>query len=242
MTEADVIGLPPTMKTTTNLRPFLTQLDSASRKRPSSTGLFFDWILLVLLIVSRVEFIVFVLFLEAVGVRKYCCTAVEIGWQFCASAFSASSGSTNPRLSGLVALGFAESRQSYFRGVALSREPPKLQQAQPLLAAWDQYRALPPSCDTRRWRAELGMRHADLLREAINSSDSQASVSTWMILLCGTWYGCMAVWPCGCVFDSGMSDAIGSKKTCKTFSTEFFDWIRQSQFSVEKSRVGKALF
>ena len=41
----------------------------------------FDWILLVLLlIVSRVDFIVFVLFLEAVGVREYCCTAVEIGW------------------------------------------------------------------------------------------------------------------------------------------------------------------
>ena len=42
--------------------PFLTQSDSASRKRPFSTGLFFDWILLVLLIVSRVDFIYFVLF------------------------------------------------------------------------------------------------------------------------------------------------------------------------------------
>ena len=59
------------------------QSDSASRKRPFSTGLFFDWILLVLLlIVSRVDFIVFVLFLEAVG---WCdrCTAGEIGWQLC---------------------------------------------------------------------------------------------------------------------------------------------------------------
>ena len=81
-------------------------------------------------------------------------------------AFSASNGSTNTRASELVALGLAESRQSYFRGVALSREPPNLQQAQPLLAAWDQYRALLPSCDTRCWRAELGMRHADLLRAA----------------------------------------------------------------------------
>ena len=63
------------------------QSDSAaSRKRPFSTGLFFDWILLVLLlIVSRVDFIVFVLFLEAVGVREYCCTAGGIGWQLCAS-------------------------------------------------------------------------------------------------------------------------------------------------------------
>ena len=68
---------------------FLTQSDSASRKRSFSPGLFFDWILLVLiLIVSRVDLIVFVLFLEAVGVREYCCTAVwqsKIGWQLCAS-------------------------------------------------------------------------------------------------------------------------------------------------------------
>ena len=38
-----------------------------------------------------------------------------------------------------------------------------------------------------------------------------------------------------------MGDAIGSKNTCKIFSTdpveknEFFDWFRQSEFSVEKS-------
>ena len=127
------------------------QSDSASRKRPFSTGLFFDWILLVLLlIVSRVDFIVFVLFLEAVGAREYCCTAVEIGWQLCASRFLRGNGSANPRPSELVALGLADSRQSYVRGVALSREPPKLQQPQPLLAAWDRDRALLlPSCDTR---------------------------------------------------------------------------------------------
>ena len=70
------------------IRPFLTQSDPASRKRPFSTGLLFDWILLVLLvIVRRVDFIVFVLFLEAVGVREYCCTAGDIGWQLCASCF-----------------------------------------------------------------------------------------------------------------------------------------------------------
>ena len=39
------------------------------------------------------------------------------------------SRATNLRPGGLVALGLAESRQSYVRGVALSREPPKLQQA-----------------------------------------------------------------------------------------------------------------
>ena len=53
------------------------QSDSASRKRPFSTGLFFDWILhVLLLIVSRADFIVYVLYLEAVGVREYCCTAL----------------------------------------------------------------------------------------------------------------------------------------------------------------------
>ena len=120
-------------------RPFLTQSDSASRKRPFSTRIFFDWILLVLLIVSQVDFIVFVLFLEAVGVREYCCcTAVwqsKIGWQLCqlylarSSRATRASRSTNLRPGELVALGLAESRQSYARGVALSREPPKLQQA-----------------------------------------------------------------------------------------------------------------
>ena len=122
-------------------------------------------------------------------------------------AFSASNGSANPRPSELVALGLAESRQSYARGVALSREPPKLQQPQPLLAAWDRDRALLPSCDTRCWRAELGMRHADLLREATAGIAKSASAPC-MILQCGTWYGCVAVWPCGCVFGGGRSDAI----------------------------------
>ena len=64
------------------------QSDSASRQRPFSTGHFFG------LDFSgpsyrqsscRVDFIVFVLFLEAVGVREYCRTAAEIGWQLCAS-------------------------------------------------------------------------------------------------------------------------------------------------------------
>ena len=71
------------------LKLLLTQSDSASRKRSFSTGPFPDWILLVLLlIVSPVDFIVFLFFLEAVDVREYCCTAVgqsNIGWQLCAS-------------------------------------------------------------------------------------------------------------------------------------------------------------
>ena len=72
------------------------------------------------------------------------------------------------------------------------------------------------------------MRHADLPREA---TAVIATSAPCMILQCGTWYGCVAVWPCGCVFGSGMNDAIGSKSTCKTFSTEFFDWRIQSKKS-----------
>ena len=144
-------------------------------------------------------------------------------------AFSASNGSTNPRTSELVALGLAKSCQSYVRGAALSQEPPKLRQAQPLLAAWDRDRALLPSCDTRCWRAELGMRHADLLREATSGIAKPASAPC-MILQCGTWYGGVPVCPCGCVF-GGMGDAIGSKNVCKTLSTEFFDWRVQSKKS-----------
>ena len=103
--------------------------DSASQKRPFSTGRSFDWNLLVLLIVSRVNFIVFVLFLEAVGVREYCFTAVEIGWQLCASRFLRDQRPDEPssqRFSGFglgrkppkatfVELHSAESRQSYSR-------------------------------------------------------------------------------------------------------------------------------
>ena len=104
------------------LRPFLTQSDSASGKRPFPTGLFFYWILLVFfLVASRVDFIVFVLFLEAVGVREYCCMAVE------------------NRLAALAAVlcEFFASNACFARdeppskrvgSVGLSRKPPKLQQ------------------------------------------------------------------------------------------------------------------
>ena len=122
--------------------------------------------------------------------------------------FSASNGSTNLCPSELVPLGFVESRQSYVRGVALSRQPPRLQQAQLLLAAWDRDRALLPSCNTRCWRAELGMRHADFLREA-TAGIAKPPSAPCMIPQCGTWYGCEAVWLCRCVFGVGMSDAIG---------------------------------
>ena len=98
-------------------RPLLIQSDSASRKRPFSTGLFFDWILLVLLlIVSRVDFIVFVLFLEAVGVREYCCMALENRLAAVLRAFFASNAC------------FTRDEPSSKRvgGVGPSRKPPKL--------------------------------------------------------------------------------------------------------------------
>ena len=83
------------------------------------TGFFWS----LLLIVSRVDFIAFLLFLEAVAVREYCCsTAVwqsKIGWHLCqlcsarSSRAARASRATNLRPSGLGALG-------------LCRKPPKL--------------------------------------------------------------------------------------------------------------------
>ena len=69
--------------------------------------------LALLLIVSIVDFIVFVLFLEAVGVKEYCCTAGEIGWQLYASRFL-----REQRLD--------EPSSQRVGGFGLSRKPPKL--------------------------------------------------------------------------------------------------------------------
>ena len=78
------------------------------------------------------------LFLEAVGVRHYCCMAVESRLDaLCSVRYPRAtrvSRATSRRPSGFVALGLAESRQICVRGVPPSREPPNLQQAQPLLA------------------------------------------------------------------------------------------------------------
>ena len=87
--------------------------------RQSKTALFhwafFTWILLVLLrVVSRVDFILFVVFLEAVGVREYhSCTAVEIGWQLCASRF-------------LRVQRLDEPSSQRVSGFGFSRKPPKV--------------------------------------------------------------------------------------------------------------------
>ena len=68
------------------------------------------------------------------GVLLYCCMAVENRLAALSAVLRAffaatrASRATNLRSSGLVALGSAESHQSYVRGIALSREPQKLQQ------------------------------------------------------------------------------------------------------------------
>ena len=100
-----------------------------------------------------------------------------------------------------------------------------------MLATWDRDRALLPSCDIRCWRAELGMRHADLLREAAAGIAKPASAPC-MILQCGTWYGCVAVWPFVCWWWDGRCDRF--KKHVQTFSTDVFDWriqFKKSSFS-----------
>ena len=61
------------------------------------------------------------------------------------------------------------------------------------------------------------MRHADLPREATAVIAKAASA---LLYDTAVWY---LVWVCGRVFCGGMSDEMGSKHRCKTFSTEFFD-------------------
>ena len=104
---------------------------SVSRKGPFPTELFVDWILVgVLLIVCRVDVL---LILEAVGAREYCCMAVENVLEalyFVRSPRATrSSCATSTRPRGWVALELTQSRQSYVRGTALSREQSQLQQA-----------------------------------------------------------------------------------------------------------------
>ena len=104
---------------TNKLKPSLTQSGSVSRTGSVPTGLIFDWILRgLLLIVSRADFMVFVLFLEAVGVREYCCKAVASRLEslYFVRAFSARNAC------------FARDELSSKRvgGDGLSRNPPKL--------------------------------------------------------------------------------------------------------------------
>ena len=88
----------------TALRPFLTQSDSASRKRPFSTELFFDWIILALLPrCGRCEGVLLY------GSRKWVGSSVL-------RAFSASN----------ACFALDEPSPQRVRGFGLSRMPPKL--------------------------------------------------------------------------------------------------------------------
>ena len=120
-------------KTDQPLRPFLTQSDILSQTRPFSTGTFFGGILLVGLIVNRVDSIDFALFLEVIGVREYCCMAVE-------NRLAAMCIARSPRETRASrAKSFARDEPSSKRigDVGLSRKPPKLRSwrcAQPRVA------------------------------------------------------------------------------------------------------------
>ena len=88
--------------------------------RQSKTALFdwtvFGWILLRHLLIVESVFIVFVLFLEAVGVREYCCVSVENRLEALCFVRSPratrASRATNTRRSRLVALDLAESAKA----------------------------------------------------------------------------------------------------------------------------------
>ena len=62
-----------------------------------------------------------------------------------------------------------------------------------MLAKWHRYRALLPSCNSRCWRVELGMRCADLRRRATAVIAKPASA---LLYDTSVWY---LVWVCGCV-------------------------------------------
>ena len=66
-----------------SLKPFLIRSDSASRIRPFLTRILLTGLFWSFFLISTVRsiFIVLMLFLKSVGVREYCCTAVEICWQ-----------------------------------------------------------------------------------------------------------------------------------------------------------------
>ena len=212
-------------KMATTLRPFLTQSDSASRKQPFLTGRFFDWILLVLLIVSRVDSIVVVLFQEAVGVREYCYMAVEN--RLAGLCFARSPRATRARArralapaswwlwaqpkaakATFVELHSAESRQSYSRR---SR-------------CWQNgIDTALPSCDTRCWRAEL---ECATLTCGEKQQLCQPSKRQRLVV------PGIGVWACGCVFDGAMSDAMLAQNTRVNYFRLSFLTGRSSRQSV----------
>ena len=108
------------------MRPFLTQSDSASRKRPFLIGLFFDWnLLVIILIVSRAVLLygsrksVGISVLERV-LREQRVLALDEpssqrvgGFVLIAESYVRPWSSTQPKKAAFVELHSAESRQSY---------------------------------------------------------------------------------------------------------------------------------
>ena len=107
------------------IRSFLTQSGSASRKRPFSTGLFFDWILLVpLFFVSRQSsrFYSFRALPRGgwcEGVLLDCCMAVE-------NRLAALSAVLRAFFASNACFARHEASSKRVGGVGLSRKPPKL--------------------------------------------------------------------------------------------------------------------
>ena len=185
--------------------------DSLSRKRPLVRPGFFSTELVwasFCLIVSRVDFVTFVLFREAVGV--YCCVAVEIQLEaLCFVRSPRATGAlhaTNPRPSGLVALNLAESRQSYGRG-----------------SRWQN------GVDTAR--CCLRTMHADLRRKAAAVVAAKPA-SARLYATAAVWY---LVWVRGRVgvYLWRVEQCDGFKNT---LSTDFFGWICQPNCLPSRAR------
>ena len=102
-------------------------------------------------------------FLDAVGVTEYCCTAVQIAWQLCASRCLREQRLDEPSFQRERGLGLDESCQRATFVEFCSAE--SHQSYRRRSRCW-QHGIDTTSCDTRSSRAELGMRHADLLRKA----------------------------------------------------------------------------
>ena len=153
--------------------------------------------------------------------RENCFTAaVEICLQLCASRFLREQRLDEPSSERVGGFGLSRKPPTLRSWCCTQPRPAKATACAAVVGSMGSIACAAASCDTHCWRAELGMRHADLLREATAVIATPASAPC-MILQCGAWYGCVAAWPCGCVFGGGKNDAIGSKNTCKTFSTEF---------------------
>ena len=207
-----------------------------SQKGPFPTGFFYDLNLLgLLLVVSRVSSRhhkkVFMLFVEALGVREYRCMVRNSRQKvLCIRAFSASNAcfARDEPLSKSMRVG----------GVGLDRKPPALRTFVALHSALSRQsycrrsRCWQNGIDTARchhrmircWRAELVTRHDDLRREGAVMTAKPASA-----LFCDTalWH---VVWVCGRVgvFCGGMSDAMGSKTRFRLAFRLAGPWICQS--------------